>query len=172
VGGQRHPRPLYSRERDPYPLYRRLGGPQGRYERVRKISPPTEIRSPDRPARSESLYQLHHPGPQILVLICIAQYPNCLIRISLLFECVWNILLLITSTVGHENCMKMCRVGGVSSRKAFSSVHLIHMSGMQTFYFPALEETRFVFASRHSSLNAAKLQCQRCVRDAVKFFIV
>jgi hypothetical protein len=34
-----------------YPLYRRLGGPQGRSGRVRKISPPTGIRSPDPPAR-------------------------------------------------------------------------------------------------------------------------
>ena len=42
-------RPLYPRN-DPYPPYRRLGGPQGRSGRLRKISPPTEIRSPDRPA--------------------------------------------------------------------------------------------------------------------------
>ena len=37
-----------------YPLYRRLGGSQDRSGRVRKISPPTEIRSPDRltPQRS------------------------------------------------------------------------------------------------------------------------
>ena len=35
------------------PLYTRLGGPQGRSGRVWKISPPTGIRSPDRPARSE-----------------------------------------------------------------------------------------------------------------------
>jgi len=33
-----------------YPLYRRLCGPQGRSGQIRKISPPTEIRSPDRPA--------------------------------------------------------------------------------------------------------------------------
>jgi len=46
-----------------YPLYRRLGGPQGQFGRVRKISPPTEIRSPDLPARSESLYRLSYPGP-------------------------------------------------------------------------------------------------------------
>ena len=46
-----------------YPLYRRLGGPQGRSGWVRKISPPTGIRSPDGPARSESLYRLHYPGP-------------------------------------------------------------------------------------------------------------
>ena len=37
-----------------YPLYRRLVRPQGRSGRVRKISLPTGIRSPDRPARSES----------------------------------------------------------------------------------------------------------------------
>jgi hypothetical protein len=44
-----------------YPLYRRLSGPQGRSRQVRKISPPTGIRSPDRPARSQSLYQLRYP---------------------------------------------------------------------------------------------------------------
>ena len=37
-----------------YPLYRRLDGPQGRSGQVRKISPPTGIRSPDRPALSQS----------------------------------------------------------------------------------------------------------------------
>ena len=42
-----------------YPLYRRLGEPQGRSGRVQKISPPpTGIRSPERPGRSESLYRL------------------------------------------------------------------------------------------------------------------
>ena len=35
-----------------YAFYRRLGGPQGRSGRVRKISPATQIRSPDRAARS------------------------------------------------------------------------------------------------------------------------
>jgi hypothetical protein len=33
-------------------------GPQGLSRRVRKISPPTEIRAPDRPARSESPHRL------------------------------------------------------------------------------------------------------------------
>ena len=31
-----------------------------------KISPPTGIRSPDRPARSESLYRLSYPGPPFI----------------------------------------------------------------------------------------------------------
>src|SRR5215475_5617532 len=46
-----------------YPLYRRLGGPQGRSGQVWKISPPTGIRFPDRPARSQSLYRLSYRGP-------------------------------------------------------------------------------------------------------------
>jgi len=53
-----------------YPLYRRLGGPQGRSGQVRKISPSTGIRSPDRPARSQSLYRLSYPA-QVGI---IAQY--------------------------------------------------------------------------------------------------
>jgi len=42
-------RPIYPL----YPLYRGLGGPQGRSRQMRKISPPTGIRSPDRPARTD-----------------------------------------------------------------------------------------------------------------------
>ena len=52
------PRPLLPPGKTRYLLYRRLGGPQGRSGHVRKISPPTGIRSPDRPARSQSLYRL------------------------------------------------------------------------------------------------------------------
>ena len=48
-----------------YLLYRRLGGPQGRSGQMRKISPPTEIRSPDRPARSRSLYRLSYPAHSV-----------------------------------------------------------------------------------------------------------
>jgi len=43
-----------------YPLYRRLGGPQARSGQVRKIWPPTGIRSPDRSSRSQSLYRLSY----------------------------------------------------------------------------------------------------------------
>jgi hypothetical protein len=39
-----------------------LGGPQGRSGQVQKISPHTGIRSPDRPARSQSLYRLSYPA--------------------------------------------------------------------------------------------------------------
>jgi len=46
VGGQRrHPSALPA-GKTPYPLYTKLGEPQGRCGGVRKISPPTGIRSP------------------------------------------------------------------------------------------------------------------------------
>jgi len=60
VGGQRHAPAALPPGKIRHPLYRRLGGPQGRFGQVRKTSsPPTGIRSPDRPARGESLYRLH-----------------------------------------------------------------------------------------------------------------
>ena len=40
-------------------MYRKLGGPQDRSGWVQKILPPAGIRSPNRPARSESLYMLN-----------------------------------------------------------------------------------------------------------------
>ena len=63
VGGQRHAPADLSPGKTRYPLHRKPGGPQGRSGRVRKISPPTGIRSPDRPVHSESLYRSSYPGP-------------------------------------------------------------------------------------------------------------
>jgi hypothetical protein len=63
VGGQCHAPAALPPGKTRYPLYRRLGGPRSWSGRVRKISPPTGIRSPDCPARSESLYRLPYPGP-------------------------------------------------------------------------------------------------------------
>jgi len=57
------PRPPLPRGKTRYPLYRRPGGPQGRSGQVRKISPPTRIRSPDRPARSSVAIPTELPGP-------------------------------------------------------------------------------------------------------------
>ena len=65
VGGQRHaPRRFtyWNETRDP--VYKHLSEPQCRCRRVRKFSPPTAIRSQDRPARTESLHRLRYPGPR------------------------------------------------------------------------------------------------------------
>ena len=68
VGGQRHALAALHSLKTRYPLHSSRGRPQGRYGCVRKISPPTPtgIRSSDRPACSESLNRLNHPGPQTL----------------------------------------------------------------------------------------------------------
>ena len=61
--GQRlAPAALYPRGKTRYPLYRRLVGLQDRSGQVRKISPPTGIRSSDYPPRSQSLYRLRYPA--------------------------------------------------------------------------------------------------------------
>jgi hypothetical protein len=55
--GNAMPRLFYLPKTTRYPLYRKLGVLQG----VKDLTP-TRIRSPDRPARSKSLYRLRYPG--------------------------------------------------------------------------------------------------------------
>ena len=66
VGGQCHAPAVLPPGKTRYPLYRRLGGPRGPVRTGAENLAPTGIRSPDRPARSESLYRLSHPSPTIL----------------------------------------------------------------------------------------------------------
>ena len=58
-------RRIYSWEREWVPFFcRRLGGPQGQFTCVwRKYLACSGVRSPDRPARSESLCQLSYSSP-------------------------------------------------------------------------------------------------------------
>ena len=60
------------------PLYRRLDGPQGRSGQVWIISPPTGIRSPDRPARSQSLYRLSYPAHDYLLGLTFRHRASCI----------------------------------------------------------------------------------------------
>jgi len=60
-------RPLYARERDPVPIVQEVGWASGpAYTGALNLAP-TGIRSPDRPARSESLHRPSYPGPQMHV---------------------------------------------------------------------------------------------------------
>jgi len=59
------PRLLLTPGKTRYPLYRKLGGPQGRSGQVRENLAPTGIRSPDRPARSQSLHRLRYPAHMV-----------------------------------------------------------------------------------------------------------
>jgi hypothetical protein len=64
--GQRHVPAALPMGKTQYPWCSRLVKSQDRSGRVRKISPPTGIRSPDRPALSKSLYRLSYRGPRAL----------------------------------------------------------------------------------------------------------
>ena len=88
-----------------YPLYRRLGGPKGRSGRVRKISPPTGIRSPDCPARSESLYRLRCRNALSTTKLEVTRHvtPNSTMKNQLLTTC--SIYLFIYLFIYLSICM-------------------------------------------------------------------
>jgi hypothetical protein len=71
VGGQRHGPAALPLEITRYTLYKRLGGSQRPSGQVRKISPPTGIRSPDRPARTRLLYRLSNPEPHLYIVYTV-----------------------------------------------------------------------------------------------------
>jgi hypothetical protein len=51
-------------ERDPVPIVQEAGWAPGSVWTTAANLAPMGIRSPDRPARSESLYRLRYPGPR------------------------------------------------------------------------------------------------------------
>ena len=82
MGGHRHTQAALPPGKTPHPLYRRLGGPQSRSGRVRKISSPIGIRSPDRLARSQSLYRLRYPAHEYASVALLIQHAKCIRRIT------------------------------------------------------------------------------------------
>jgi hypothetical protein len=62
------PRPLYHRERDPVPIVQEAGWALAPVWTFAENLAPSRTRSPDRPARSESLYLLLYPSPPQIVL--------------------------------------------------------------------------------------------------------
>jgi hypothetical protein len=63
VGGQGHAPAAFTPGKDPVPIVREDGWAPGPVWTGAENLAPTGIRSPDRPAHSESLYQLRYPGP-------------------------------------------------------------------------------------------------------------
>jgi hypothetical protein len=58
-------------ERDPVPIVQEAGWAPGPVWTAVENLAPTGIRSPDRPARSESQYRLSYPGPLTLMTIVV-----------------------------------------------------------------------------------------------------
>jgi hypothetical protein len=63
VGGQRHAPAAFTPGKDPVPIVQAAGWVPGPVWTGAENLAPTRIRSPDFPARSESLYRLSYPGP-------------------------------------------------------------------------------------------------------------
>ena len=63
VGDQRHAPAALPPGKDPVPTVQEAGWAPGPVWTNAEYLAPTEIRSPDRPARSESLYRLCYPIP-------------------------------------------------------------------------------------------------------------
>ena len=61
------PRPCFTPGKDPVPIVQEAGWASGPVWTGGKSRPPTGIRSPDRPARSQSLYPLSYPAHIILL---------------------------------------------------------------------------------------------------------
>ena len=61
------PRPLFSPRKDPVPLVQEAEWAPGSVWTGAENLAPTGIPSPDRPARSQSLYQLRYRGPQLRI---------------------------------------------------------------------------------------------------------
>ena len=74
MSGQQHaPTALYPPGKTRYPFYRRLGGsPVSVWSGAENLVP-TGIGSPDRPARSQSLYQLSYPA-HIVIFITVLKH--------------------------------------------------------------------------------------------------
>jgi hypothetical protein len=65
-GGWPAPRPgRFTPGKDPVPIVQEAGWAPGQVWTCAKSLAPTEIRSPDRPAPSQSLYRPSYPGPII-----------------------------------------------------------------------------------------------------------
>jgi hypothetical protein len=65
VGGQRHAPAEFTPGKDPVPILQEAGQAPGPVWVGAENLATTGIRSPDLPARSESLYRLNYPGPRI-----------------------------------------------------------------------------------------------------------
>jgi len=72
------PRPLFTSGKDPVPIVQAAGWAPGLVWTGAENLAPTEIRSPDRPTRSQSLYRLRYPAhtwrPRYMYIVASSSY--------------------------------------------------------------------------------------------------
>ena len=81
MGGQRHDPAVLPPKKDPIPIVQKAGWAPGPVWTGAENIAPIGIRSPDRPARRNSLYRLSYPGPlNVLQLLMIARLATRILR--------------------------------------------------------------------------------------------
>ena len=63
------PRPLFTPGKDPVPIVQKTGWAPGPVWTGVENLASTEVRSPDRPARSQSLYRLRYPAHKLMMMM-------------------------------------------------------------------------------------------------------
>ena len=76
VGGQRHAPAAFTPRKDPVPIVQEAGWASRPVWIGAENLAPTGIRSPDLPARSESLYRVRYPGPRTCMGTGIFLFPS------------------------------------------------------------------------------------------------
>ena len=126
-----------------YPLHRRLGGPQDRSEQMRIISPRTGIRLPDPPARSETLYRLSYPDPQMLCNTVWYLFPD---DDSMWTETYRNTQCydIIRIPTEEDSILLVSAVNWLSTTHGTNSIKLIHvvLKNLQSNFAIGVKEAR------------------------------
>jgi hypothetical protein len=81
------PRPHSTPGKDPVPIVQDAGWAPGPVWTFAENNAPTGIRSPDHPARSQSLYRLRYPAHMIITLILISVYAWLTILLFYKIDC-------------------------------------------------------------------------------------
>jgi hypothetical protein len=88
-GWSRHAPAALSPEKDPLPIVQAAGWAPGPVWTAAENRASTEIRSPDRPARSELLFRLSYRGPQLLAVdtyYLAGSVPYCVFHVKLIMK--------------------------------------------------------------------------------------
>jgi hypothetical protein len=118
------PQPLYPWERNPVPIVQEAGWAPGLVWTAVENLASTRIWSPDRPAHSESLYQLHYLGPHhtysgFQIMLCfkhmlIAPVKNVItvLKLDSLLAKLWHSLLILSPvfTTKTESAGTQCNI--------------------------------------------------------------
>jgi len=147
VDGQCHARSLYPWERDTVPIVQEAGWAPGPVWTGAENLASTGIRSPDRPARSQPLYRLRYPDPQI-VLVCLRIIQAA---VKLQTGSVDRLCIDQMSQVGFEESITICCHSSNSSifiRSAYNERIMVPIYPSAPFTLHI--RNKFVFGDLHS----------------------